>query len=313
MYVTTRDSDDEWYERVVAGGTRIGSGEEFKRYLPIGFTFDTRFHLLEDVKDSWDPVVREQALGNQKSIIQGIANDYGPVNIEQKVENFRDLGRAAWSVVAGHSLHMRQVRDAFIATHYYPALLGACALGERILNQLISTLKDDYRDHPATAKVARKSSVDNWPVAIKTLQQWGILDDAGTRDFLNLGRLRNRAVHYSPSLDISDAREEALTAITVLRDVVERLFRPFGTGPSFFTGPIGRSYIRRESESDPLIRHFFLPASALVSPAFEFRPTADLELDAYDRKAWVGPASLTDEEYANWRPPPTIPDPDGPV
>jgi hypothetical protein len=50
-------------------------------------------------------------------------------------------GAAPSSVVALHNIHLTQVRAAFVGMNYYPALLGASGLGERILNQLVLTLR----------------------------------------------------------------------------------------------------------------------------------------------------------------------------
>lgn len=54
----------------------------------------------------------------------------------------------------------------------YPALVGACALGERILNHLILDLRGAYAHTPEYKRVHRKDSFDDWRVPIDTLAAW---------------------------------------------------------------------------------------------------------------------------------------------
>lgn len=299
--MSASDQPSDAYLPARIGARRTDAGDEHMRYLPVGFTFDTRSHLLDDVQDSWEPGVRSRALVARDAVTSQIAGEYGADDLAQKVRNFRDLGRDAWSVVASHTVHLRQVRGAFISMNYYPALVGAGTLGERLLNQLVSTLRDDYPGRPGTALIANKESIAKWHTAVTVLRDWGVLDESTADEFAVLARIRNRAVHYSRDLDQSDCREEALIAITALRGVIERLFQPFRTDEKFFTGPLGWSYVRRAAEEDPLIRHFFIPVSALVSPELEFRPSG-AGLVPFDRRNWCGPTHMTDEEFARWSP-----------
>jgi hypothetical protein len=106
--------------------------------------------------------------------------------------------------------------------------LGAVGLGERILNQLMLELKEDFDDHPITRRVVGKVSVDDWKVLIQVLKEWGVLPRDVVVKYERLRKLRNNAVHYKvPSLDQSSERE-ALEAISLLRDIIENLFGPHG-------------------------------------------------------------------------------------
>ncbi|GAA4718156.1 hypothetical protein [Nocardioides conyzicola] len=120
------------------------------------------------------------------------------------------------------------------------------------------------------------------------------------RDFKALKTARNRTVHYNTDLDTGDARDAALQAIRLLAGIVDMLFNPHGTGPKYVNGPIGRAYVRLEAESDPFIRRFILPASALVSPRFRFVPSGGGGFDIYDDPDYGidGPA-LSDEQFAD--------------
>lgn len=268
-----------------------------RRFTPVDYHFDTRAVLLSrSIQEDWEPQIREQWKQNQASIREGLIHQFGAENFEQKIQNFTDLGPAPWSVVALHNVYLTQVRAAFVGTNYYPALLGACGLGERILNQLVLTLRGDYPDHPATEQVVGKQSFDNWRVCIKTLQEWGVFSGEVARDFTRLMKRRHAAVHYRSQLDSGDAREAALEAVALLGGLIEAVFTPIGERPYYFSGPIGRSYVRLDSESDPFVRRFILPACVLVTPIYRFVPAAG-GLDIYDDPDFgVGEPPLTDEQ-----------------
>jgi len=127
------------------------------------------------IKDDWDESVKQSHRENKAAIQEGIVADYGKHNASRKVEDFAELGNSPISVVAFHNRFFRQARTAFIAGAYYPALTGVCALGERVLNQLVLELREDYKGTPEYKKVYRKQSFDNWDLAIDTLERWGVL------------------------------------------------------------------------------------------------------------------------------------------
>lgn len=133
-------------------------------------------------------------------------------------------------MVRARDTQLRADRDpqSLCVRSLLPALLGAVGLGERILNQLMLELKEDFDDHPITRRVVGKVSVDDWKVLIQVLKEWGVLPRDVVVKYERLRKLRNNAVHYKvPSLDQSSERE-ALEAISLLRDIIENLFGPHG-------------------------------------------------------------------------------------
>lgn len=281
-------------------GCARGPNDGSRRFLPDAVSFDTRPMLLATVvEDAWEPNIKAQWASNQANVREWLIHEFGAENYEQKIQNLIDLGTAPWSVVALHNVYLKQIRDAFVAMDYYPALLGACGLGERILNQLVLTLRDDYKDHAATRHVANKQALDDWKKCVRTLQDWGIFDDETARQYLKLMAMRHAAIHYRSDLDSEDAREAALAAVKQLCDLVQRIFVPIGESPHYFSGPIGRSYVRREAEEEPFVRHFILPACVLVSPVFRFVSNG-ATLDVYDDPDYgVDQRELSDGEFAD--------------
>lgn len=284
----------------VGPGRQRGPRDGSRRFTPVAYRFDTRANMLAtSIEEDWERGISEQWRRNQSSIREVLIHQFGADHYEQKIQNFTDLGSAPWSVVALHNVYLAQVRAAFVGMNYYAALLGACGLGERILNQLVLTLRDDYVEHEATSNVAEKQSFDNWHICIKALLAWGVFSNETARNFTILMRRRHGAVHYRSELDSVDARTAALEVVVLLSRLIEIVFAPIGQRPCYFSGPIGRSYVRLDWEDEPFVKRFILPACVLVSPIYRFVLSAD-EFDVYDDSDYgADQAPLTDEEFAD--------------
>lgn len=237
-----------------------------KRYRVLGFDFDTRATILsQEIGEDWEEKVKKQWLENKNWIREGLLHQYGVQAGEEKIKNFIELGAKPLSVLAFHNTFLTDCRDAFTIGAYYPALTGACALGERILNHLILLLRDDYKATAEYKKVYRKDSFDNWYLAIDTLFVWNVLLPDVADDFKRLADLRNRTIHFRPEIDTND-RELALEAIHLLQKIVQIQFGSFGTQPWFIQTIPGEAYIKKDFEDIPFIKKVYLPNCALVGP-----------------------------------------------
>jgi hypothetical protein len=274
-----------------------------KRCLVFTVSFDTRSQVLAlEVKDDWEEKIRHLWIENKQQIVNGLAQEYGIRGIDQKVTNFLELGREPFSVVAFHNRFLRQCRDAFVASNYYPALTGACALGERILNHLVLKLRDYHKGTASYKRVYGKESFDNWNTAINVLEEWQVFVDedifsawqafiinrvrqseeetdlhtsSGVADlFRRLYRLRNDSLHFRVDLDI-ETRGPALRAIQLLQDIVAAQFGIDGPLPWFIPGARGSHFIKEEFEDVPFIREFYLPACVLVGPNYQIERVGD--------------------------------------
>jgi hypothetical protein len=289
----------------VQRGRQRTEADGCRRYLPnAAISFDTRAHVLTDeIKSDWEPEVIAQHEENRRQIRMGLIHEFGNAEHERKIADFGALGAAPWSVIDRHNLFMRQIRDAFAFGAYYPALVGACALGERLLNELVIRLRGEYSSHPATAKVATQRTFNDWILCIEALFKWGVLDDPLATKLNNLRKFRNRSVHYGAHLIESDARDDALHAVLLIQEVIEGLFKPHGGPPRFIAGTSGHTFLSLRAESEPFTREFLLPASILVSPNFEMRWNVDKGwFDVFDDENYQDEFStLTDEEFADHR------------
>lgn len=233
-----------------------------KRYRILTFDFDSRAHNFEPIQDHWEDKIKEQHTANREKTIQELIAQHGKWNHGQKIHNFIDLKRKPFSIAAFHNKFLEQIRNAYIVGSYYPALTGACALGERILNHMMILLRDYHKDAPEYKKVYRKDSFDQWPVAIDALESWDELLPEAAERFRNLNGKRNSAIHFNPETDTND-QVLALESIHLMQEIVEIQFAAFGKQPWYFCVP-GEMYIRKEWEQKPLIKHIFIPNAVLV-------------------------------------------------
>jgi len=238
-----------------------------KRYrvLPF-FDFDTRVRMLADpIRDEWEEKIKKQHYENRKQVTDGLVTEFGELYKEKKIDNFIALDAKPFSIIAFHNRFFAQIRNSFVIGSYYPALTGACALGERILNYLLLTLRDDYKGTQEYKQIFRKESFDDWTIPISTLKAWDILLPVVEENFLKLKEMRNRAIHFRPETDQND-RELALKAISCLKAIIASQFSSFGPQPWFITGIPGEIYIKQSWENKPFIKKIYLPNCTLVGP-----------------------------------------------
>lgn len=71
------------------------------------------------------------------------------------IDDFMAFDVAPFSIVAQHMEYLQQVRVSFVAGAYLPSLTASGALGERILNELMISTRDDF---PQSAVLARSAA-----------------------------------------------------------------------------------------------------------------------------------------------------------
>ena len=263
------------------------------------FDFDTRVRMLTDpIQDEWEEWVKQLHYANRKTIEDGLIAQYGILNTKEKQQNFIDLEAKPVSILAFHNKFFEQVRTSFVMGAYYPALTGACALGERILNHLILTLRDDYRTTPEYKNIYRKDSFDDWNLAINTLASWNILLPDVKSNFIKLMDMRHKAIHFRPETDLND-RELALKAVRSLQNIIGTQFSGFGSQPWFITDILGEIYIKKEWENRPFIKKIYLPNCTLVG--YKHRVMSIVPQLQINDQFHYEEKTFTDEEFAQLR------------
>ncbi|HXQ05400.1 MAG TPA: hypothetical protein VN831_11680 [Bradyrhizobium sp.] len=277
---------DQWKPRLADYGRR--------RHLSYTLDFDTRVHTLEDPGMGWDEAARAMHLKNQELTRQRLGAEFGTDALDAKVQNFIDIGSKPFSVLAYHNRLFDEVRRAFVIGAYYPALVGACALGERILNHLILDLRAQYSHTPEYKKVFRKDSFDDWRIVIDALEAWEMLLPKAVSEFRALMTLRHRSIHFNVST-YSTLREDALTAILHMREIIDQQFTAFGLRPWFILGTKGHIFIKREWEKNPFVKAYYLPTCPFVGPYFAISFTHGLRFHDHND---YGDGAWTDEGFA---------------
>lgn len=267
-----------------------------RRFHPFSFDFDSTTLSLTEPQEHWDEQVKELHRENRAKQIKRLEDEYGVRHLESIIKNAMDLGPKSMSLLAYHNQLHEQARRSFVAGSYYPALVAACALGERILNHLVLDLRDSFKSSEHYKKVYRKDSFDDWPFAVSVLTDWNVLVDGVGAAFLALGEVRNRSIHFSPET-YQSMRDDALAALRQLNDMVAKQFGMFGGQPWYIEGTAGAQFIKRDYESNPFVRNYLIPASGFVGPLYGMERTPEgswMHLDYVD----YGDVEFTDEGFA---------------
>lgn len=236
-----------------------------KRYRVIQFDFDTgAFILSEEIQEWWEEGVKEHHRENKKKTIKWLLQFFGEFHSDMKIKNYIDLGVKPLSVLTFHNKFFEQIRISFIMGGYYPALVGVCALGERILNHLILALREDYKITPEYKEIYRKNQFDDWQLLIRVLESWNVLLPEVEKKFKELQKIRHNAIHFRPEIERND-RQLSLSAIKTLSDIISGQFSVFSAQPWIFFVP-GESYIRKEWETNPFIKKIYIPNCAYLGP-----------------------------------------------
>ncbi len=267
-----------------------------RRYHPFSFDFDSTPMNLKDPEEHWDEQVKQQHLEDRERIVDRLKLDHGARHIDNIVKDTADLGPKSMSILAYHNSLHEQARRAFVTGAYYPALVAACALGERILNHLVLDLRHNFKTSQHYKKVYRKNAFDDWPLAIAVLTDWKVLVDDVGAEFLALGVLRNRSIHFNPDTYRS-LREDALAALQRLNKIIAMQFGYFGSQPWFIEGTPGAQFVKRAYESDPFVCAYIIPRSGFIGPLYGMELSREgywYHLDYAD----YGDEVLTDEGFA---------------
>tara|TARA_R110002072_G_scaffold285473_2_gene450281 strand:- start:351 stop:1286 length:936 start_codon:yes stop_codon:yes gene_type:complete len=267
-----------------------------KRHLVFPQDFDTRAYLLEEENESWEERPKQLHRENKQKLIKELEIEFGSHDFDTKLTNFKEIGVSPFSMVSFHNRFFSEIRRGFVVGSHYPALTGACALGERMLNHMLLILRDEFRNTPEYKRVYRKKSFDDWNLAITTLNAWDILDDTLVTKFTELKELRNKSIHFNHETYAS-ARADGLEAIKILSEIISLRFGFFRNEHSWaIKGTKGAQFIKKEFEADPFIKKFYLPKCPLVGPYYAVKILNEGTL--FVDKAFYADTEISNEEFA---------------
>ena len=259
-----------------------------KRYRISSFDFDSRANILNiEIKPEWNPKIKEQYENNKKSIEDQILQEFGIIDGQNKIKRVIELGAKPFSIIAYHNSLLDQIRKSYIQGAFYPALTSSCTLGERILNHLILDLRNEYnyfkedsKKHPCSncenfKDLKNKGLVkvefdiysckdcSNWNLMINELVKWGVFNDKIGTLFKKLSKKRHKSIHFNENT-ISNLENELLKTIKLLQEIIQKLFPAFGG--EYFIPAKGEAFLKKELESKPFFKKYYIPNSKLVTP-----------------------------------------------
>lgn len=255
-----------------------------KRFRVISFDFDARANVLKTIGHNTA----------KDNVSESVKNQFGDSDVNHRITNLADFG-AFFSVLPFLRMPFREIQYSFINGSFYPALTGACCLGESILNQLISGLKDEY---PISKKFSKclKDKYLKWDPMINELEKWGVLLPNVVINFKKLKKLRNsEGVHFNLHTH-KNTRDVALRATNLLRDIINEQFGMLRGQPWFIEGTPGSCYIKKEYETSPFIKLIYLPYCNFVGPLHTVE-TYEWPFKIYDAFEYID-RNLSDEEFA---------------
>lgn len=262
-----------------------------KRYRITTFFIDTTrnwFKLAAENKNVDSAIVAEQA---QRLIVP----QFGDRNFEQKYKRFMELEMPSLTVVGEYRLLLDDISNCYVFGSLYSALTGACCLGERIFNDVILIIRDDYKSSPWYKTIYRSGSIIDWEKAITILKDWGIIDDETEVKYLRLAKLRNDSIHYQPKTQ--DVAAMALEALNLVNAIVEKLFSSWRSDILLVGSEV---YIKKEAEHLPLVKAFYIPCASYVGYKYRIDAGNSPQGVIIDDSIYED-REITDEEFLRLR------------
>ncbi len=224
------------------------AGDVQKRYRWTSFFIDTTRNGLRN--QNLPAGVRAHQASEEKGLL---ARSHGEIDIGTKFDRWLRLEPPSFCAPPEYHELLREVESSYIHGDHFPALTGACCLGERVLHELVFGLKEDFTHTRTYKRVANKKSIQDWPTSIGILTDWSIIDSETAAAFDELHNLRDPAVHVG---NVDSRAQQAARAVQLVYAVTATLFGE--QHPRFFRAP-GEIYVSREFEADPFTMKFVLP------------------------------------------------------
>lgn len=194
-----------------------------------------------------------------------LESKYGEYDIEAKIQRWLSIPKAPILFINEATSLALDIERAYVFGNFYSGLTGACCLGERIFNQIILQVRNDYTETNIykIRKSIRKDTIFNWIDAIDALYEWGIISEETKGDYEKLYKLRTESVHYQDKPQ--DLEIMAVQAIKTIFKILSSLFGYFENKKYLllFDCP-GEIYVRKEYEDNPFVRGFILSTSYKV-------------------------------------------------
>jgi len=265
-----------------------------KRYRVCNLFLDTTKNIFKYHEQNQIGKIKEDM---KLSLI----SKYGNQSFDEKFDRYMELDKPVISVIAEHTNLLEDVCNSYVQGNFYSALTGACCLGERIFNDILFKVMNDFKPSDHYKYMYNKGSVIDWEKAIKILSDWGLMNDETKEKYTVLYKLRTNSVHFQKK--DQDLATMSLSAINAVNFIINKLF---AIGPHrkdiliYFEVP-GEIFIKKEAEKNPIVKAFFIPCSILVGPRYE-TTTGDKQFlfKIIDKEKYIN-QEISDNEFVRLR------------
>lgn len=256
-----------------------------KRYMLNSFFIDTVRNVFKVPGVTPERYEKERKWLCEDTIIPS----YGAEGLDAKFERYLSLEPPPFTVVTDVHDMLTQVHSAYIGGYYYPALTGACCVGERIFNLILLRVRDYYKSTEHYKDVHSKESFDDWHRAVSVLADWGALTPDLAAKYERLREIRRHSIHFSRLADLSAMTSEAISTITT---IAKKLFG--APEDTYFL--MGHMFVKGARENEPLIQEFHIPACVRVGYRYQIKTDETGNVVLLDATAYED-RDVTDDEW----------------
>jgi hypothetical protein len=149
-----------------------------KRYRISNFMLNTSRNLfLEGTSESpWPKDFKEE-------VTKFMAQKYGESFLDEKLKRYTQSEAPNISIYGEYTHLLSDASDAYISGYLYSSLTAACCLGERIFNDIIFKVMNDFKSSEyykiVYQKARRGGSIIDWPLAIEILIGYKYTTESG--------------------------------------------------------------------------------------------------------------------------------------
>ncbi|TSD01292.1 MAG: hypothetical protein Athens071426_693, partial [Parcubacteria group bacterium Athens0714_26] len=224
-----------------------------KRYKILSLAIDTSRGIFRGSSSEGSAIaIAKKEMENE------IKSRFGVFEYDNKFKRYMALEKPVLSVVEEHTYLLEDICDAYVRGSLYSALTGACCLGERIFNNVIFKVMEDFKSSPwykiVYAKNRRNGSIVEWEDGIKILHSWNIINAEVLKKYLRLKELRNESVHFQKKNQ--DLESMSLEAINIISFIISSLFSLDQNRKDillWFDVP-GEIFLKKAAENDPMVK-----------------------------------------------------------
>ncbi len=239
-----------------------------------------RYRISNFSLDIGRDIFKQPAQGEMARITEGLKtwliSKYGTQSFDQKFNRYIQLEKPVISIIAEYTHLLEDVCSSYIQGNLYSSLTGACCLGERIFNDILFKVMDDFKSSSHYKDMYNRGSIIDWEKAIEILSDWHLINNETQEKYTELYKLRTNSVHYQKKEQ--DLTTMSLSAINAINFIINKIFA-LGQHQKdmliYFEVP-GEIFIKKEAEKNPLVKAFFIPCSILVGPTHRMEPGQQL-------------------------------------